>query len=76
MFQNTREGRHTFQETFKDLVASVIGGCWVCTIISVKLQQEFEVLTEEGSDQVNHVQLVWPPSECIQPPFLLVQSLQ
>jgi hypothetical protein len=68
MFQNPREGRHTFQETFEDLVTSVIWGCWVCTIVSVKLQQEFKVLIEKGSDQVNHVQLVWPRSECIQPP--------
>jgi Heterokaryon incompatibility protein (HET) len=73
MFRNPREGRHTFQETFEDLVISTIAGCWVCTIISTKLQQEFEVLIEKGSDQVNHVQLVPPRSECSCPVFLSMQ---
>ena len=60
MFQNvSAAGRKPFHETFTDLVISVTQGCWVCTIIASKLQNDFGLIVEKASNTVDEVQLTW-----------------
>ena len=77
MFQNvSAAGCKPFHETFRDLVISVTQGCWVCTVIASKLQNDFGLIIEKASNTIDEVQLTWQSERRQQKlslaPFLLI----